>query len=124
MPIALSALCLCQQEAVFAGSNTFFFWGGVYSERKIHCGICGIFGLGGISLPNVTLSVFLSKCLPPLFHNRHLEPQPWVSLPTAKEGYVFTSVCPLGEGVGYLWSQVPSRCLVPCPFGGTLGIQG
>ena len=28
------------------------------------------------------------------------------------------SVCPLGKGVGYLWFQVPSRCLVKCPGGG------
>ena len=40
-------------------------------------------------------------------------------VPTAREGYVFTGVCLFtggGDGAGYLWSQVPSWSLVPCPF--------
>ena len=28
------------------------------------------------------------------------------------------SVCPRGQGVGYLWQHVPSWSLVPCPFQG------
>ena len=82
-------------------------------------------GWEAFHLPNVTLSVFLEQMFAPLFHNRHLDPNPGSHYrPQRKVMFSQVSVCPLGEGVGYLWSQVPSRCLVPCPFGGTLGIQG
>ena len=98
-----------------------FFWGGgcTVRERDI-VEFVEFLGWEAFHLPNVTLSVFLEQiCLLPFSTIGILNPNPGSQYRSQRKVMLSqVSVCPLGEGVGYLWFQVPSRCLVPCSLGG------